>query len=735
LEVVGEGISEETLEFFKGDELRARVFTEKYAMKDKDGRVLEKSPIEMWHRVAREIASVEPEEKRREWEDKFYWMLEGFKFVPGGRIMFGAGQKRRATLTNCYYIPLKEDSLEAIFDWCKEAARTYSLGGGVGVDISVLRPKGSPVNNAAIFSTGSVSFMEVFSTVTGTIGQSGRRGALIITLRVDHPDIFDFIDIKRDPERRNVRYANISVRVSDEFMRAVENDEEFELKFENERVSVKKKVRARDIWDRLVRAAWESAEPGLIFWDTVKRGSTSEYNGMEVKGVNPCGEEPLEEYGCCCLGNVNLSAFVKEEFTDKAEVDWVKLEQVVRYGVRFLDDVLDYNADRHALIMQKVSSLRSRRIGLGVTGLADMLAKLRIRYDSEEALEFVDRLMERIKVIAYDESVELAKEKDPFPAFDPEKHMKGEFVERLPEALKEKIRRYGLRNVALLTVPPVGSGSVLAGTSSGVEPIFSISYTRRSESLSKKEYKVYHPLVKEYMEKFGVGEDELPDYFVTAHKIKPEFRVRMQATIQKHVDASISSTVNLPESATVEDVGSIYFLAWKLGCKGITVYREGSREGILVTKKKKMKEVRYERPRILTGSTLKFRMPQGALYVTINSDEEGVKEVFVTLGKSGADVKADSEAIGRLISLYLQQGGKVEYVIRSLKGIQGESFTWDNGTPLYSMPDAVAKALEFYIGLPEESKGLGKCPVCGKKGLVYENGCYHCIYCGYTKCE
>ena len=499
MEVVGEGISEETLEFFKGDELRARVFTEKYALKDKDGRVLEKTPIEMWHRVAREIASVEPEEKRREWEDKFYWMLEGFKFVPGGRIMFGAGQKRRATLTNCYYIPLKEDSLEAIFDWCKEAARTYSLGGGVGVDISVLRPKGSPVNNAAIFSTGSVSFMEVFSTVTGTIGQSGRRGALIITLRVDHPDIFDFIDIKRDPERRNVRYANISVRVSDEFMRAVENDEEFELKFENERVSVKKKVRARDIWDRLVKAAWESAEPGLIFWDTVKRGSTSEYNGMEVKGVNPCGEEPLEEYGCCCLGNVNLSAFVKDEFTDKAEVDWVKLEQVVRYGVRFLDDVLDYNADRHALIMQKVSSLRSRRIGLGVTGLADMLAKLRIKYDSEEALEFVDRLMERIKVIAYDESVELAKEKGPFPAFDLEKHMKSEFVERLPEALKEKIRRYGLRNVALLTVPPVGSGSVLAGTSSGIEPIFSISYTRRSESLTKKEYKVYHPLVKENM--------------------------------------------------------------------------------------------------------------------------------------------------------------------------------------------------------------------------------------------
>ncbi|MEM4311045.1 MAG: adenosylcobalamin-dependent ribonucleoside-diphosphate reductase [Nitrososphaerales archaeon] len=730
-------LPKETLDFFKGDELRARVFYEKYALRDERGNIVESLPPQMWRRVAREIASVEiNDEKRREWEEKFYWLLEDFRFIPGGRILFGAGQKRRATLLNCYFIPIKEDSIEGIFDWCKEAARTYSFGGGVGVDISILRYKGAPVNNAAIYSTGSVSFMELMSITTGTIGQAGRRGALLITLRVDHPDIFDFIDIKRDLTK--VNYANISVLVTDEFMKAVEEDKDFELKFHSDKASFSKKVKAREIWEKLVRASWESAEPGVLFWDTVKRESPSEYNGMEVKGFNPCSEQALEDYGSCCLGSVNLSSFVLNPFTNKARIDWENLEKAVRYGVRFLDNVLDYNASRHPLRAQRDASLYSRRIGLGFTGLADMLIKLNMKYDEDETIEFVGSLFEKIKNISYDESCNLAEEKGNFPGFDLNKHLERDFVKRLEPKIVERIKEKGLRNVCILTIPPVGSGSILAGTSSGIEPLYAISYVRRSKSLTEQEFKVYHPLVKEYMGLFKVqDEKDLPPTFIPAYKIKPEQRVKMQAMIQRHIDSSISSTVNLPQDIKVEEVEKIFFLAWKLGCKGITVYREGSREGILVKEKEAKKEIvkKWERPRILIGETIKFRLPQGGLYVTVNRDEEGIKEVFVTLGKSGADDKANSEAIGRLISLFLQKGGDIKDVIKSLKGIQGESSSWDHGLPIYSVPDAVAKALEMFSGIQVEIRTkLSKCPQCGQATLSFEEGCYKCLHCGYTKC-
>ncbi|MDA4112043.1 MAG: hypothetical protein OK439_05850, partial [Thaumarchaeota archaeon] len=310
----------ETLEFFSGDELRARVFYEKYALKNLEGVIVERTPNEMWARVASELASVETtQEKREEWTKKFYWLLENFRFIPGGRIMFGAGQPRRSTLLNCYFLPIKSDSLESIFEFCKEAGRTYSYGGGVGTDISILRPKGSPVNNSAIVSTGSVSFMELFSVTTGTIGQAGRRGALMITIHVDHPDVVDFIDVKQDIAK--VNHANISVCITDKFMQAVEKDENFSLAFKNEKSDIKRVVKARELWDKLVRSAWASAEPGIIFWDNVKNESPTEYNGMEVHGFNPCSEQCLEDYGCCCLGNINLSNFVVDEFSDRARID------------------------------------------------------------------------------------------------------------------------------------------------------------------------------------------------------------------------------------------------------------------------------------------------------------------------------------------------------------------------------------------------------------------------------
>jgi ribonucleoside-diphosphate reductase alpha chain len=742
-------LPKETLVAFEGDELRARVFYEKYALRDPTGKQVEKTPQEMWRRVAREIASVEKDEAtRKEWEEKFYWVLENYRFVPGGRILFGAGQPRKSTLLNCYFFKIREDSIEGIFDFCKEAARTYSYGGGVGTDISVLRPKGSPVNNAAIYSSGSVSFMELLSTTTGTIGQAGRRGALMITLRVDHPDIIDFINVKRDLSK--VNYANISVKITDEFMKAVENDSEFTLRFKNERVEVSRKVRARDIWKQLVRSAWESAEPGVLFWDTIKRESTTEYNGMEVEGVNPCSEQTLENYGNCCLGSVNLSAFVKEPFTEGASIDWEALTTACQYAVRFLDNVLDYNADRHPLPQQRKASLWSRRIGVGITGLGDMLIKLGLKYDEDSTIEFVGNLFERIKNVIYDYSTELAREKGSFPAFDLEKHISQPFIQRLDEKVKDKIRKYGLRNAALTTIPPVGSGSILAGCSSGIEPVFALSYIRRSKSLSEGEFKVFHPLVKQYMEIYKINDEkQLPSYFVTAHQIKPEMRVKMQATIQKHIDTAISSTVNLPEDITPEQVEKIYMLAWKLGCKGITVYREGSREGILETEKAAQKklqqsQMQFERPRIMEGKTIKLRLPQGAIYVTANFLNNELKEVFVTLGKSGGDEKADAEAIGRLISLYLQHGGDIKNVISTLKGIKGRHAAWDEGVQLLSIPDAVAKALEILAtGTTERSlisdqlKGTGAtiCPECQESTLIFENGCYKCLNCGYSKCE
>ena len=1191
----------ETVEFFGGDELRIRCFLDKYALRDLSGNIIEKTPREMWERVAREIASAETDsKKRREWEKKFYWLLEDFRFIPGGRIMFGAGQPRRATLLNCYVIPIKEDSIEGIFEWCKEAARTYSLGGGVGTDISVLRPKGSPVNNSAIYSSGSVSFMELFSTTTGTIGQSGRRGALMITISVDHPDVLDFIEIKNDPERRKVQYANISVRVTDEFMRAVERDEEFLLRYENERIGrFEKRVRAREIWEKLVKNAWASAEPGVIFWDTVKRESTTEYNGMEVITTNPCsltgetriftpqgvirldelvlsatltrqmprvlidrraqdkkgidavvadrvaftgikpiwrvetssgfilrgtcdhkvkvlnsseydrehqsygwkridelspgdilalpdlndenwikhifsdrswelhidesyvqprrrdahyrlmniptrwtedvayllgyavgdgsytthtkskdgrshskrldlhmnaqeapelhaifsrvtesllgrgctlksrpgtqhswisifaapfqrllqqlglhpekgvakhvpepifrapqeitaaflrglfdadgtvstpsqrpmialssiseclirevqllllqfgifssitvykaadknrrrttpfryrtvgGEEriyqskhdlyklcitsypclerfaryigsaltarqrkiaallahrtmplrpvttttkvtrvvpedvcepvydltvfdtksflgnglivsnseiPLEAYGACCLGNLNLSKFVLDSFTPHAQVDWPNLEKALRYATRFLDDVLDYNADRHPLPAQREASLRSRRIGVGFTGFGDMLIKLNLKYDSDEALEFTDKLFERIKHIVYDESTELAVEKGTFPAFDGEQHLRSAFIKRLDRSLIEKIKSNGLRNAALLTVPPVGSGSVLAGCSSGIEPIFSLSYVRKSKSLSKGEFEVSHPLVREYLEKMGLSSiQELPKTFVTAHEIEPLMRVRMQATIQKHIDHAISSTVNLAKDVSPETIGDIYFEAWKAGCKGITVYREGSREGILLTKEEAQRGekparatlVPRPRPRVAKGKTYRMKTELGTVFITVNEDEEGIFEVFVQgLGKSGTSTAAFTEAIGRLISLALRSGVKPSAIIDQLSLIRGSRpVVQEDGTVVFSVPDAIAKALAEYLKggeqltLLEEVKprppqlteanghdakrDVELCPSCGGV-LMFTNGCYICSDCGFSECD
>ena len=773
----------ETVDFFHNDELRIRCFLDKYALRDLDGTILEYTPPEMWQRIAREMASVEPTEaKQREWQEKFNWLLEDFRFVPGGRIMFGAGQPRQATLLNCYVIPIEGDSLEEIFEWCKKAGRTYSYGGGVGTDISILRPKGAPVNNAAIYSTGSVSFMDLFSLTTGTIGQAGRRGALMLTINSDHPDLLDFIDVKNDSERQKVQFANISVRITGDFMRAVRNDDEYTLTFDSDVTgSVEKTVNAREVWEKLIESAHGSAEPGLIFWDNVRQESTTEYNGMNVITTNPCSEIPLEPYGCCCLGNINLAQFVNDAFDDDASVDWEGLERAARYATRFLDNVLDYNADKHPLQQQKDASLKSRRIGVGFTGFGDMLIKLGYKYDSDAAVAFTDQVFNEIKHFVYDESTELAQEKAPFPAFDAEAHMDSTFIGRLSEEMRTKIRANGLRNAALLTVPPVGSGSVLAGCTSGVEPIFALKYVRKSKSLSGESFNVLHPLVRDYARHQGLDDDHgpdevlerLPETFVTAHDIDPFFRVQMQGTIQAHIDHAISSTVNLHEDISVEEVDRIYRYAHELGCKGITVYREGSREGILLTEDKaasteseakRASRAPRPRPKVVKGKTFRMHTEMGNLYVTINEDEKGMVEVFANLGKSGSTAMAFTEAITRLISLALRSGVKPTAIMDELSLIRGlRPMVQEDGTVVVSVPDAIAKAMEEYLqggkqlalleNMEERSRRSGQnmgesagtngfektrqaelCPSCGGL-LMFTNGCYLCQDCGFSECD
>jgi ribonucleoside-diphosphate reductase alpha chain len=748
-------------DYYGDNDLAADVLRSKYLAPT------EKGPMHLWNRVAKAIASVETDKEY--WYNRFLELLFDFKFVPGGRIMHGAGRedaRRRPTLSNCYVIPIEADSLEGIYNCIAESAMVYRTGGGVGTDLSILRPEGAPVNATIDHSPGATAFMNLFSESTNTVSQAGRRGALMLTMRVDHPDIERFITIKNDPRRIKVQYANISVLITHEFMAAVQNDADFELRWNDK---VYRKVRAKELWFKIIKNAHASAEPGIIFWDTMRDYHNVEY-ANPLTSTNPCGEQPLASYTACNLGNINLSRFVKEDGT----FDFEGLAAVTKIATRFMDDIIDYNMDNHALDKIKKAVASDRRIGLGITGLADALVLMKIKYDSDAALEVVDRMMRVIRDEAYRTSVEIAKEKGAFPLFDWEGYSRSKFVQALPQDIRDMIKQHGIRNSTVLTVPPVGTGSIVAQTSSGIEPIFCTSYRRRVKNHDGdtfSEYKVYHPLVKQLF-----GDDEkLPDYVETAHQIDPYFRVKMQGVIQKYVDSSISSTVNLAEDVSVETVADIYMTAYRAGLKGITVYREGSREGILQTeeyaKKKeagkaaaaeekgKIKGPR-QRPAVTFGVTERVKTGEGYLYVTINEDETGLCEVFTTIGKAGGNAAAQSEAISRLISLALRSGIEPREIVKQLKGISGPTPVWDGqGGQIFSTPDAIGKVLERYIenrekygeerrarsapavGTAEPAKAapasgpksLVTCPECGST-VEHVSGCVVCYNCGWSKC-
>ena len=522
------------------------------------------------------------------------------KFMPAGRILAGRGLNkfgRKVTLSNCYVMPKVEDNIESIFDTAKYMARTYSYGGGVGVSLSKLRPKGAKVNNAASTTTGAVSFMDLFSMVTGLIGMKGRRGALMINLDCNHPDIEDFIDVKNDLKK--VNYANISVNVTDEFMNAVVEDRDFELYFKVEATGeeIRKKVRARELFKKIAKNNWNMAEPGLLFIDKINSWHLmSEDKDFEFAGVNPCAEETLPAWGSCNLSSINLSEFVRDPYSERARFEFNNFAEMVRQGVIYLNEILDENMELHPIKEQREMARELRQIGLGIMGVADMFIKMGIRYGSKESIDLIHEIGKVLINEALKQSALLAKEYGPFPRYKKEAVLKSPFLlSNATEEVLDLIEKYGLRNSQLLTIPPTGSISTLIGCSNGLEPIFQISYTRKSESLHQEEtyYKVFTPIVKEYMDRHNVSrEEDLPDYFVTAHDLNYKERIEVQAAWQQYIDASISSTVNVPNEFTVEEVEELYIYAWKKGLKGITIYRDGcARDGILISNKAKMSKL------------------------------------------------------------------------------------------------------------------------------------------------
>lgn len=724
------------------------------------------------------------------------------KFIFGGRILANRGIKDRSvTYSNCYVIAPPEDNLESIFECASKLARTFSYGGGCGTDLSKLRPRGAETHNAAKESSGAVSFMDILSTVTGTIAQNGRRGALMISMDINHPDVEEFIDCKTDLSR--VNFANISVRMNDEFMKAVEEDKDYVLrwpcegnelvdstalavirypdKFEYNKLSAVtsdgktigyvKRVKASDLFNKLVKNNWNYAEPGILYWDRI-----SNYNivandpDFEYAGTNPCAEEPLPAGGSCLLGSINLSEYVSDYV-----FDYDALENDTVIAITALNQVLMEGMKLHPLQEQRDSVYDWRQIGLGTMGLADALIKLGETYGSPTSLIIIDEIYKTMAKAAVEASLELAKLHGCYPKCNKELLVDSPFIKalHLPSMILTQIREYGLYNSQLLTCAPTGSIGTMLQCSTGVEPIFAMKYTRKTLSLDGKEtfYDVYTKIAQDWLNEHP-GETKLPEYFVESKDITPENRVKVQSTLQKWIDASISSTTNLPNEATEEDVAKVYMEAWKSGCKGITVYRSGcAREGILTVEAPKTEPeetqeccfkldnitpiTRDDLGDVLIGETYKHKTACGTLYITVNKDEEGnIVEIFTNSSKNGT-CKANLNGQTRMASLALRAGVKVEEVIDQLKGIHCQScaFARAKGNQIdgTSCPDIISKCLkQSYIRTNDKfiqkatvvDKGnnpvptlVGEtCPECGH-ALDHTGGCKTCPECGWSKCN
>ncbi|RMG71491.1 MAG: vitamin B12-dependent ribonucleotide reductase [Nitrospirae bacterium] len=726
-----------------------KVLQKRYLKKNEEGVVIE-TPEELFRRVAGAIARADlnygaSSQEVSLLEDEFYRMMTTLEFLPNSPTLMNAG-RRLGQLSACFVLPV-DDSMESIFEAVKNAAIIHKSGGGTGFSFSRLRPKGDVVGSTKGISSGPISFMTVFDTATEAVKQGGtRRGANMGILRVDHPDILEFITCKDDNDRLN--NFNISVALTEEFMKKVEEDGEYDLV--NPRTKkVVRRLRAREVFNLIVKHAWGNGEPGIVFLDRINRTNPTPELG-EIESTNPCGEQPLLPFESCNLGSINLAKMVKA-----GSVDWERLKRVTLKAVHFLDNVIDVN--KYPLKQIEEMTKANRKIGLGVMGWADMLVQLGIPYNSEEALRLADQVMGFINDTAKEASKELAQKRGVFPNWS-----------------KSIYRdRFEIRNATVTTIAPTGTLSIIAGCSSGIEPLFAISFVRNVlEGTKLLEVNPYFERIarergfysRELMERISetgsihdIAEvpEDLKRIFVTAHDITPEDHIRMQAAFQRHVDNAVSKTVNFPNHATPEDVKNVYLLAYRLGCKGVTVYRDGSRDVQVLNKGAKTEEAKVtkqelpsgkivprKRPDVIKGTTRAMKTGCGNLYVTVNEDEQGHPfEVFNHIGKAGGCAASQSEAIGRLVSLALRSNIAPEEIIKQLKGISCHQQTWAKGGKISSCADAIAKALELYMtrgngngkGTVDVVMQIGACPECGGP-VEHEGGCAVCRNCGHTKC-
>ena len=736
-----------TLISFQGDEIAASVFLKKYALRNNDNVILEFTLEEAKDRWAKAI--LEGDKKFSNSKDEKYFRELYDYFLPAGRQMFALGNDyvEKATLINCYVTKIDDDSIEGIFDAARKIARTYSYGGGTGLCIGELRPKDSKVSNTSKFSTGAVSFMKLYPLVTELIGQQGRRAALLMSIPVNHPDIEDFIEIKHNT--KNIEGANISIKLTDEFMKAVLDDKDFNLEFITSHETIKKTVSARDLWNRIIQSARDSAEPGLLFWDKMVEMSPSDtYERLKVHTTNPCGEQVLPKGGTCCLSSLILHTYVKNPFTDQAEFDFDLFGEMVKRGVRHLDNVVELNIEKHPLEEQKEAATLGRRIGLGITGLADMFAALKIKYDSEDALEFIDSLMEFKMISEYNASIDLAKDRGSFTLYDASKHFSRGFCANLPNEIINKAKQYGLRNVAISTIAPNGSLSIMAQSSGGCEPIFALNYNRKVR-LGKedfKEFSIKHQGVVRFFN--TTGEENLPDYWVTAHNINYKNRIKMQAVLQKYIDASISSTINLPKDTVADTIGQIYMDAWLEGLKGITVYREGSREGILTTGnendsiEKSMDSIIYfvraeKGDKFYITISYENRDVRRPYQVFVNNYKRSDTESFIKIGNSLVKMLLEKNVDPERVQKYLDRSNNSLVKLTRFLSLSMKTNNLDNALEIlneYGFAGTLASNLHKILSKSVEAKSFC-CPICKSANVRMQESCVRCLDCNWEGCN
>ena len=772
-----------------------QIWDMKYRFQEPDGSVHDKTIEDTWHRIAKALAA--PEKDCSQWEEPFYEALKDFKFLPAGRIIAGAGTARKVTLFNCFVMGTVPDDMAGIFDQLKEAALTLQQGGGIGYDFSTLRPKGALVKGVGADASGPLSFMDVWDSMCRTIMSAGsRRGAMMATLRCDHPDIEAFIDAKREPGR--LRMFNLSVLITDPFMEAIEQDTSWDLKFDGQTYRT---IRARDLWDRIMRGTYAYAEPGVIFIDRINQQNNLAYCEV-INATNPCGEQPLPPYGACLLGSINLAQLVKQPFTEAAHLDMETLANLVPIAVRMMDNAIDVS--NFPLEEQAAEARAKRRIGLGLTGLGDALIMCRARYGSAEAVALTDEWAAAVERHAYLASTEIAQEKGSFPLYDVEQYTAGQHIQTLDTDVQDAIAQKGIRNALLTSIAPTGTISLFAdNVTSGIEPVFAYRYTRnvlmpdgsrQAEEVSDYAWRLYRTMFGETA--------PLPDYFVDAEALSPHDHLIMQAAVQKHIDSSISKTINCPEALTFEAFKEVYREAYALGCKGCTTYRPNDITGAVLEKNSSDKATAAQaelpleappvkpvdgldagavvymtqplnRPEELPGQTYKIKWAESehAIYITINDIvQDGRRRPFeVFINSKNMEHYAWTVALTRMISAVFRRGGDVSFVVEELKAVfDPRGGQWFEGNYVPSLLAAIGGVIERHMidtgflprpgeaetgqaALAAEASGSGlsagtgndgfsrsviphQCPKCGEATLIRQEGCDLCTACGHSKC-